>query len=126
MQIGKDKPDFDIVINGTAIPSSDTMKYLGVSIDSSLSWDNHIHKIVRKANRQLGMLKRHISLASSQTKLLAFNSIVRTTLEYACQVWSLHKVGLSKLIDNGQRRAVSWIYRLPKIIISHKLPQQHF
>ena len=115
MQIGKDKPDFDIAINGTAIPSSDNMKYLGVSIDSSLSWDNHIHKIVRKANRQLGMLKRHISLASSQTKLLAFNSIVRTTLEYACQVWSPHKVGLSKLIDNVQRRAVRWIYRLPKI-----------
>ena len=115
MQIGQDVPAFDITINNTPIPPTNSMKYLGVTIDSSLTWDTHVHNIVRKSNRQLGMLKRHISHASSQTKLLAFNSIVRTTLEYACQVWSPYKKGLSKLIDNVQRKAVRWIYRLPRI-----------
>ena len=31
---------------------------LGVPITSSLSWDTHIHNVVAKANKFLGLLKR--------------------------------------------------------------------
>ena len=67
MQIGQEAPALDITINDTPIPPTDSMKYLSVAIDSSLTWDTHVHNIhvVQKLNRQLGVLKRHISHVAS-------------------------------------------------------------
>ena len=115
MQLGKPQPEFTLLINDTPIPPAESIKYLGVHIHHTLKWNFHIEKITKKANRCLGMLRRHISYASHKTKLLAFNAIVRSTLEYACQVWSPHQKGLSKLIDNIHRKGVRWIFQLPRI-----------
>ena len=115
MQLGKESAVNSTHINNVPIPSSDHLKYLGVTISSDMKWNTHIANVTKKANRQLGMLKRHLSDAPAKTKLVAFNSIVRTTLEYASQVWSPHAVGLIKQIDNVHRKAIRWIYRLPRI-----------
>ena len=115
MQLGRDNPDFSVHINDVPIPATDHLKYLGVTISSDMKWKTHISNITKKANRQLGMLKRHLTGAPEKTKLVAFNSIVRTTLEYSCQVWSPYAIGLTKQLDNIHRRAIRWIYRLPKI-----------
>ena len=115
MQIGKPSPDFSLCINDSVIPAAETIKYLGVHIHYSLKWNYHIGKITKKANRSLGLLRRHLCYAPAKTKLVAFNAIVRSTLEYACQVWSPHNVGLSKSIDNVHRKGIRWIYHLPRI-----------
>ena len=115
MEVGKLTPQYSVQINDVPIPHADHLKYLGLTISHDMKWKTHIANITKKANRQLGMLKRHISDAPSKTKLTAFNAIVRTTLEYASQVWSPHAVGLTKQIDNIHRKAIRWVYRLPRI-----------
>ena len=44
---------------------------LGVPITSSLSWDTHIHYVVAKANKLLGLLKR-------TCRLLTYVNVRRT------------------------------------------------
>ena len=68
--------------------------------------------IRQKANRTLFMLQRSLRGASSKTKILAFNTVVRPLLDYASPVWSPYNKGPSYEIDKIQQRAVRWAFRL--------------
>jgi hypothetical protein len=85
-----------------------------VCIDYNLKWNTQVSKVTAKANRSLGMVKRHLKQAPKKTKLIAFKTMVKPILEYACQVWSPHTVGLTNTIEKVQNNALRWIYRLNK------------
>ena len=40
--------------------------------------------------------------------------MVKPILEYTCQVWSPHNIGLNNSLEKVQRNAVKWIYHLNK------------
>jgi hypothetical protein len=42
----------------------DSSKYLGVTINKNLRWEDHINNITARANRTLGFLKRNLRLPS--------------------------------------------------------------
>ena len=48
-----------IVVNGQHIQYVDVVKNLGFSMDSTLSWKNHIYKISNRVNSTLFILKMH-------------------------------------------------------------------
>ena len=48
----------DIFINGVKLPFVKSAKYLGVEIDSKLSWSNHIDGLCKKLSSQLYILRR--------------------------------------------------------------------
>ena len=106
MELGKDLPDFTFYMNNTPIPQSNSLKYLGVHIQSDLKWQQHTLNIIKQSNKCLGMIRRCLFNASSKTKMLAFNTVVRPVLEYASQVWSPHTKGLQDKLETIQRRAV--------------------
>ena len=66
----------------------DYTKYLGVELQSSLSWNRHIDQTVKKANNMLGFLRRNLRVNKEQTKATAYCSMVRPLLEYCSTVWS--------------------------------------
>ena len=87
-----------------------TYKLLGVMINSSLKWDDHID-IMTKAAKRLWFLKKLKRAGVSVDDLLYYyQSVVRPVLEYACPVWhsSLSKQQI-KSLENVQRRAVQII-----------------
>ena len=108
-------PDIDLTLNGVTIPKSSSVKYLGVNIHESLKWTEHVVEVAKKANKTLGMLRRCLSDADPKTCMLAYNSIVRPTLEYASQVWSPHTKCLSEKLEKIQRRAIRWAYRISRM-----------
>lgn len=62
---------------------------LGITHDSKLTYDKHIDKIVKKANKSMGFIIRSCTQFSS-VKLIKtlFCSYVRSTLEYCSQIWN--------------------------------------
>ena len=112
MQLGKDQPDFKLYMGVVEIPQTKVLKYLGVFIQNDLKWHEQALSVVKKGNKALGLIKRCLFDASTKTKLLAFNTIVRPVLEYACQVWSPHIKSLVDKLETVQRRGVRWIFRL--------------
>ena len=62
-----------------------------------------------KAMRSLNFIKRNLHKCTSNTKSLAYTSLVRPTLEYASSVWDpfLNKNILA--IEMIQRRAARWV-----------------
>jgi len=114
MQVGKEVPDFRLILNQKYLPITNEIKYLGVLVNSSLKWDGHIDNIEKQASKKLGMIRRCLEGANSETKILAFNTVVRPILEYATQVWSLHIKKQVQRLDKIHRRALRWIFRMKK------------
>ena len=101
-------------MSSETIASVDSVKYLGVTIDERLSFNNHITEICSKANRALTMLMRNLKKAKRKTRILAYKTICRPKLEYASQVWSPHLQKHINCIEAINRRAFRWCFNYRK------------
>ena len=89
--------------------SVNTMKDLGVLVDSELSFREHIAEKINKANSMLGIIKRNFRHMNKDTFCMLYKSLVRSHLEYASSVWSPYKKYLIKDIKGVQRRATKLV-----------------
>jgi hypothetical protein len=74
---------YNYCLNGQIICRESSTKYLGVTITSTLRWNEHCDNICKKANSTLGLLKRILGSCSPTVKTRAYLSLVRPKLEYA-------------------------------------------
>ena len=65
---------------------------LGVLIDSKLSFKDHIHNMVNKANRNLGLIRRNFNNIDIDSFKVLYFTLVRSNLEYCHSVWNPHTV----------------------------------
>ena len=96
-------------LNNHILNLSDQHTYLGVILNTSLSWSPHISSIVTKASKTLNFLKRNLNKCSEQVKESAYLTMVRPQLEYASDVWDPHQTGDIVELEKIQRRAARWI-----------------
>ncbi|XP_070196664.1 uncharacterized protein [Littorina saxatilis] len=99
----------DLPLSIHTLESVDAIKYLGVTIQKDAGWDKHINNVCAKANSALGMLRRNLKIGSPKTKELAYKSLVRPIVEYACTVWDPHKIKEVSQIEKVQRRAARFV-----------------
>ena len=85
-------------------------KYLGVTIDSRLTWSDHITKVVNKANSVLGFLQRNLKYCPPEIKTSCYKSLVIPILEYACTSWSPYFLKDINSIEMVQRRAARFVF----------------
>ena len=70
------------------IQECNSIKYLGVIIDSRLSWSEHVDAIFHKASQVRGFLQRNLRSCSRDVKLCSYKMYVDPILDYASAVWS--------------------------------------
>ena len=83
--------------------------YLGILLDSKMSFTPHINQVISKATRMLNFVKRNLYRCSAETKCLAYTSIVRPLLEYGSAVWDPYLQKEIQSIEMVQRRAARWV-----------------
>ena len=96
-------------------------KDLGVIIDKSLSFTEHISSKVSVANRNLGLIFRTFTFMDKEMFLNLYKSIVRPHLEYATCVWSPQYKKDAITIENVQRRATRLLPCLKNKTYSERL-----
>ena len=102
----KTKPlKFTYQLAGHNLESVKSSCYLGVTLDSKISWIPHINNVVAKATRSLNFLSRNLYGCPSHVKEKAYFIYVRPQLEYASQVWSPQTITGKKKLENIQSRA---------------------
>jgi hypothetical protein len=97
-------------LNGDILSNVDPYPYCGVTVSSDLEWHNHTASITKKATRTLNFVRRNIYNCPSETKAVAYASLVRPHLEYAVAAWDHH---LDKHIHQRemvQRHAAQFIH----------------
>jgi hypothetical protein len=87
----------------------DKIKDLGVTIDSDLSFSDHIYEKINKAYQMLGIVGRNFRFLDKLSFLLIYKSLVRSHLEYAHAVWNPFRKLLITDIEKVQKRATKMI-----------------
>ena len=103
-------PSFTYHINEIPIKAVQHAKYLGVIIDSKLTWKEHIKITTHKANTALAFLRRNLKSCSLYIKTKCYLGTVRPITEYACTVWAPHTAQDINKIEMIQRRAARFVY----------------
>ena len=101
-----------ISIEGEHIEKVPAARVLGVTVSQDLTWNQHVSKIVSKANQRLFLLRQCKRCNMSTRDMIDLYSCkVRSILEYGCQVWHprLPKY-LHKDIEQLQHRALRMIF----------------
>lgn len=98
-------------LGGAPIPRVPFIKDLGVFIDSSLSFNNHVSITVNAALRVLGMISRLCRQFSTPRCLLhLFKTLVRSRLEFGSIIWNSLTLSQALSIENIQKRMIRIVY----------------
>ena len=78
-------------INGTTqqIHQCTEEKDLGVTFDSALSFDEHIQKVINKANQMMGLIKRTFVHLDKEIFIKLYKALVRPHVEYGNTLYHL-------------------------------------
>ena len=92
-------------MNGVFLPTCTTHKHLGITLNSSLTRQDHINFIYSTCARQVGILARLRNVLTKTTVTKIYIGFIRPRLEYASAVWSGGNIAkLSKLQDAFAKR----------------------
>ena len=100
---------------------SKSEKDLGIIIDSELSFDGHIHEVIKKANRLIGLIKRNFNHLDVKSFVMLYKSLVRSHLEYGQSVWSPYLVKHIDALESVQRRATRILPKLKNLTYAQRL-----
>ena len=78
-------------------------------INSKLRWSDHRKLTASKAIGISNILHRTVFGCSTLAKDVAYRSIARPCMEYACVVWNPYTARDCALFDAVQNRAARWI-----------------
>lgn len=85
-------------------------KDLGILFPVNLKFNDHIHLIAKKANRQLGLIAKVFSLKNQQGIIHLYKTFVRPHLEYNSFIWSPGSKKNDKLLEKVQKKMCNILY----------------
>jgi len=98
-------------LHETTLEKVSSVKYLGVTLTSNLTWTHHISNVVSKANQVLGIVRRNLKVAPTECKAQAYTTLIRPHLEYCSSVWDPHTQQDIQRLEAVQRRAARFCFR---------------
>lgn len=96
-------------LSGDEIEHVFTEKDLGITIDSELTFEEHISNKVRVANGIVGLMRRSFSYLDPISFKKLFCAFVRPHLEYGQSVWAPHLQKHIDALENVQIRATKLV-----------------
>ena len=89
---------FNVSIGGMALSQVDSVRYLGVIIDPTLSWSLHITNIASRARSRLSSIFRYGTLTPAVLCLL-YSAFVLPLFDYCDVVWCPTTAKFTALIE---------------------------
>ena len=77
----------DVVIDDIVIKQTDCFKFLGLFIDSSMSWKYHVDYLCKKLARNIGVINRIKCFFPSSVLASLYNTLVVSYINYGILVW---------------------------------------
>ena len=81
------KQRITLKIHKKAISESDYIKYQGIMVDSTLTWNIHIDKICKTISRATGLLYKIRPFVNNKTLKMLYYSLIYPHLNYVTEVW---------------------------------------
>jgi hypothetical protein len=97
----------DVTFNNIQIPRKTEIKYLGMTIDSKLTWKQHIAKKRKQVNisiKQLNWLLSRKSNLATENKLFIYKTIIIPIGTYGLELWSCASKSSISIIQRSQSK----------------------
>merc|ERR1711963_630999 len=107
--------------NRTQLTVTKLEKDLGVHIDETLSFDQHVEKITKKASSRCAKILKNFTFRSRDVLLPIFKSIVRPILEYANCAWNTQLQKHKDELESIQRSFTKNIFSVKKLSYEERL-----
>ena len=91
-----------IELNGKRLYPTDSVRYLGVKIDSKLNWKSHVNTLATKLNLANAMLYKVSDFADANILKSTYHALFESHINYTCIIWGKHI------------SAINCLYILPK------------
>jgi hypothetical protein len=104
------KDPLDYSLANTLIPEASSCKYVGIILRGDLSWAEQVNYAVKKAWKVLHFTTRILKKGNSNTKRLAYMSLIRPILEYGAACWNPYREGQITAIGRVQKKAAKFAY----------------
>lgn len=101
---------FDYKIANNTLEKVDSIKDLGIILDSKLHFDLHVQDVANRCSRLSGFVRRQtVDFPDWTCVALLFNTLIRPILEYCSLIWSpFYRVHIDRL-ERVQRRFLNYI-----------------
>jgi hypothetical protein len=100
-------------INGKTINEVEHTKFLGVTIDSKLTWDKHISILKSKISRGIGILYKARCSLSISSLVTLYYSLIYSHFTYCIEVWGSATGTLLNSLIKIQKKAIRIILSAP-------------
>jgi hypothetical protein len=110
-----DDIDTEYSLGGERLWSVNSHRYLGVWIDNSLKFHQHVRITVPKASYLASGLFRSTIYHSADFMVSLFISRIRPILDYGCCIWNVGYLGDLHLLESVERRWTSQVDGLGRL-----------
>ena len=111
----------NVYLEGIKLSHDDSAEFLGITIDSTLTWDKHCSNVANKISRNNGMLDRVKHMLPPCSLRLLYHSFIQPHIQYVLPVWGGCSAQNKKRIVNIQKRAIRTITK--SYITAHTEPR---
>lgn len=129
-----DNPKINIQVNGQNVQQVKKVKLLGLWLDSTLSWSDHINKVVVKMGRAVAVVRKCAQFLKLQLFSRVVCTLVLCHLDYCSVVWSSASSSHLKKLQVAQNKAARLVLgcssrtsvaemheRLAWLVVKHRL-----
>ena len=105
-----------IQIQNKIIPYSNSLKYIGLTLGSKLTFSKHIQNSINKSYCALYIsypLFKSCTL-SKRIKVVLYSAIIRSMLLYGCEAWSILAKCHKKQVQIMQNKCLKIIFNAPR------------
>ena len=79
--------EFSVAYDGYEIKSQECIKYLGVSMESTLSGEHMVQSVIKKASSRLKFLYRHAHILNQKLRKNLSSALIQCHMDYCCTSW---------------------------------------
>ena len=119
------KPVLNLSLGSSNIEQVNCHKLLGVTIDTCMTWNNHIENIMKKLSRNIFLLYKLKQFAQQKHLQLFFNAHILSHINYASTIWDGCSQDTLKKLNALHRRAVKQINCCQTTTTDKKLKQMN-
>ena len=106
-QPGKRFEKLFLSINSISIELTDIFRFLGLTLDTRLSWKHHLNRVCSKISSAVGVLNRLKKLLPKNVLFMIYNSLVLPYMNYCLVCWGSINTNRILLLQKKAVRAIT-------------------
>jgi len=114
-QKNKNVGQIDVTINNLRIEEVKQIKYLGLIIDNSLNWSQHVQHVINKITPMLPIIYRCRDYLTNKSKNNLYNAFFLSHLRYLIPIWGTCGKTLFSSIINIQNKILKILFNYNRL-----------